>query len=287
MYLAPGLPLGDRSLELWLDANDRLLTAACSANGSRDLDRKPLLATVAPGARAQAHPELVVNRLLDYPIDGVYVQALRLDPVRDSLEKLARFVQFVHEIGRVGLPVIVGRVGAFGLVLQALGVPIFDSGLGHAEAHDLSSLNRPLTERERERREAKDGGGGPASRVYFEILKTTLQAKHAQAIVDTHGLSSRFVCRRGCCRFRGLETLVERGRQHYLWTRADEVAALRSTPVPAMRLAQVESDLRTAKETAAVVRRALALTTPGLPSFGHIDRWLRLLAREQQLALTA
>jgi hypothetical protein len=287
IYMAPGLPLMDRDLPQWVEANDRVLAAACTANGSRDLDRKPLLATIAPGPKALAKPELLLNRLLDYPVDGVYVQALRLDPVRDSLEKLARFVQFVHEIGRSGLPVIVGRVGAFGLVLQALGVPLFDSGLGHAEAHDLSSLNRPLTERERERRASKEGGGGPSSRVYLELLKTTLQAKHARAIVGTHGLGSRFVCRRGCCRFRGMETLAERGRQHYLWSRTAEVGALRDTPVPAMRLARMEADLRSAKETAAAVRRALALETPGFPSFGHIDRWLGLLAREQQLALTA
>lgn len=69
----------------------------------------------------------VVRHLLDFPIDGVYWQALRLDPVRDSLEKLARFVQFAHAIRSHGLPVIVGRVGAFGLVLQALGITAFDS----------------------------------------------------------------------------------------------------------------------------------------------------------------
>jgi hypothetical protein len=96
LYVAPGLPLYDSDLEGWLAANDAILGAACAANGGADLDRKPLLALVAPGAKAMARPRDVVRHLLDYPIDGVYLQALRLDPSRDSLEKLARFVQFAH-----------------------------------------------------------------------------------------------------------------------------------------------------------------------------------------------
>lgn len=114
MYVAPGLPLYDTDLDAWLAANEAILGAACSANGGAELDRKPLLALVAPGAKAMARPDDVVRHLLDYPIDGVYLQALRLDPVRDSLEKLARFVQFAHAIQSLGVPVIVGRVGAFG-----------------------------------------------------------------------------------------------------------------------------------------------------------------------------
>jgi hypothetical protein len=73
------------------------------------------------------------------------------------------------------VPVIVGRVGAFGLVLQALGITAFDSGLGQAEAHDLATLNRPMTERERQRRTEGQGGGGPAQRIYLEPVKTALR----------------------------------------------------------------------------------------------------------------
>lgn len=118
-----------------------------------------MLALVAPGPQAMARPEKVVSRLPDSPIDGVYLQPLRLDPVRDSLEKLARFVQFAHAFRGAGIPVVVGRVGAFGLNLNALGITAFDSGLGQAEGHDLASLNRPMTEHERQRREAGDGSG--------------------------------------------------------------------------------------------------------------------------------
>lgn len=47
-----------------------------------------------------AHPELVVNRLLDHPIDAVYVQPLRLDATRDSVEKLVQYLRFLRAIRR-------------------------------------------------------------------------------------------------------------------------------------------------------------------------------------------
>lgn len=203
-YLAAGLPFYDRDLQSWVRHNDRLLAASCNANGGAHLDRKPLIAQVAPGRKAIANPELVVNRLLDYPIDAVYVQALRLDPVGDSPEKLAQYVRFLLAVTELRLPVIAGRVGAFGLVLQALGIAAFDSGLGQAERSDLAALNRPPTERELERR---GKGGGPDRRIYLEQLKTTLQGRHAGAILADRGLRSRFICSLGCCQHRGFEDL--------------------------------------------------------------------------------
>lgn len=287
MYLTPGLPLYDHDLDRWLPANDSVLQAACDANGAAELDRKPLLAMVAPGAKAMADPDRVVERLLDFPIAGVYVQPLNLNPVRDSLEKLARFVQFAHAVERLGLPVIVGRVGVFGLVLQALGVTAFDSGLGQAEGHNLATLNRPLTERERRKREQGDSSGGPARRVYLEALKTTFDSKAAESVLARADLRHRFTCTRPCCRFRGFEDLADRAREHYLWTRQAEVEALRKLTLPAMRMAHIESQLRSAKDTSTVVRRALMSDSAKLPDFGHLERWLGLLAREQQMALAA
>jgi hypothetical protein len=287
LYLAPGLPLYDVDLDDWLDANDRVLDAACSANGGTGLDRRPMLALVAPGAKAMADPDQVARRLLDFPIDGVYVQPLRLDPVRDSLEKLARFVQFAHAIRAVGLPVIVGRVGAFGLILQALGISAFDSGLGQAEAHDLAGLNRAMTDRERRRREDGEGGGGPARRVYFEPLKTTFDSKVADLVLADEGIRHRFTCKLSCCRFRGFDDLATRAREHYLWTREAEVEALRKLALPAMRMAHVESQLRSARDLAKVVTRVLDKQDAKVPELGHLERWLGLLAREQEMALTA
>lgn len=283
LFLTPALPLLDRNLDQWLDHNELILSSSCALNGGSDIDRKPLVAQVAPGAKALAQPELLINRLLDHPIDAVYVQALRLNPVADSLEKLARFAQFVAVIRAAGFPVVVGRVGAFGLVLQALGVPVFDSGLGLAEAHDLASLNRRLTERERERRAEKSGG--PPGRVYLQPVKTTLPAKVAASVLASEELRHHFTCTLGCCRFRALEDLPIRARSHYLFVRRAEVDRMRRLPVSAMRLHEVETQLRSARDLGSMLRRSLP--EAGLPSFAHLDRWLGLLAREQQLAFAA
>jgi len=112
IHVAPALPLFDKDLDAWRRHNVDLLHAACAANGGADLDRRPLIAQVAPGNKALSDPAVVVDVLLDHPVDGVYVQALRLLPTADSLEKLARFVQFVVAVRDAGFRVIVGRVGS-------------------------------------------------------------------------------------------------------------------------------------------------------------------------------
>ena len=283
-HMIPGLPLFDKDLELWRRHNTELLAAGCAANGGADIDRRPVIAQVAPGPKAMTNPSAVIEMLLDHPIDAVYVQALTLNPTKDSLEKLARFVQFVLAIRAAGFPVVVGRVGAFGLVLQSLGIDAFDSGLGLAESHNLASLNRRLTERERARR-AEKGGGGPQSRVYLQSLKTTLPAKSALAIVQNDQLRHHFACSLGCCRFRALDDLGARARTHYLHVRRSEVDSAKALPIAAMRLHQVESQLREASDLAARLRRTLPDVE--LPDFGHLDRWLGVLAREQGAALAA
>lgn len=283
-YIAPAMPYFDRDPGFWLRLNDRMLAIASALNGTGEIPWRPLIAQVVPGPRALAEPELIINRLLDHPIDAVYVQAQRLNPVRDGLEKLAQYARCLMRLKAEGLPPIAGRVGSFGLVLQALGIPSFDSGLNQAEAFDLSSLNRPLTEFEQERRKRARGGD---RRVYFEPLKTTLKGRHAIAIVENRTLRGRFTCGLGCCQHRGFEDLADRRREHYLWVRAHEVEALRDTPTGALRIDLVHEQLRDAREHGAAVRRALARGTADVPDFDHIDRWIGVLSHEGGLAAAA
>jgi hypothetical protein len=169
------------------------------------------------------------------------------------------------------------------LVLQALGVNAFDSGLAQAEASNLAQLNRPLSERERERR--REGkGGGPDKRIYFEAVKTTMKGAHATAILERQGLRSRFVCGRACCQFRGFEDLGARRRQHFLYTRDAEVGDVRQCPSTALRLDLVRERLRDAQETGRVVRRSLIDLGAAAPNFEHLDRWISLLSQEQILS---
>jgi hypothetical protein len=283
-YLAAALPYYDQDQQRWLAHNDRLLAASCAANGGADLDRRPLIAQVAPGRRLLERPEHIVNRLLDHPVSAVYVQPLTLDPVKDSVEKLVQYVHFLRAIHDAGLPVIASRVGAFGLVLGALGIQAFDSGLGQAEACNLASLNRPPTSRELG---GNGKSGGPGRRIYLEQLKTTLTDRHAAAILEDRTLRSHVACTLGCCEHRGFENLAERCRQHYLWVRDHEVSLLRARPTQSMRVDLVYEQLRSAREVGAVVSRTLKAHAVEAPSFEHIDRWIAVLARETSLSAAA
>lgn len=98
------------------------------------------------------------------------MQPLSLDPVHDSVDKLARVWNFCHEIEDAGLPVIVGRVGAFGLVLQALGISAFEGGLGAAERYSWTDQVRPPKPKSDDDKATRGGAG---KRIYLEPLLTT------------------------------------------------------------------------------------------------------------------
>jgi hypothetical protein len=272
LALAP--PLYDGEFERWMDLHHRMLRMTISLNGRSGFEQKPLIAYLAPGRRAMKEPEPLIGPLADLPLAGIYVQPLRLIPTRDSIEKLVLYVRLLEKLEALGLPVIAGRVGAFGLVLEAAGVGLFDSGLGEAEAFDFASLTRP-------RRRTNEGDRGPKGdrRVYLESLKTTLRGRHADAILAQPELRSRFVCNLGCCRFRGFDGFAERRRQHYLWVRHSEVARLAGEPTKAMRLDRVHRQLVEARDSSAVVTRTLADRQLELPNFDHLERWLGVLSR--------
>jgi hypothetical protein len=196
-----------------------------------DIERRPMVALVAPGQKAMRSPELVLDWLVDLPVDAVYLQPLNLNPVRDSFEKLALYVAFATACRDAGLRVIAGRVGAFGLVLQALlGVSAFDSGLGDAEAFALSTQAR-----RRRPRKGNQRGGGRDRRIYFEVLRTTLHNRHATPLLEDRAVRHRLTCDLGCCRYRGFADLADRRRTHYLWTRTAEVSHLRDRPTAVHR----------------------------------------------------
>lgn len=281
-FISPAWPLEDRERETWAYANQRLLQAACDANGSGDVEARPMLAQVAPGRSAREDPDRLIATLMDLPIDGVYVQPLRLNPVRDSVEKLLAYVRMLEAFEQAGLPVIAARVGAFGAVLAAVGISAFDSGLGLAEASDLSALNRRKSEKER----SKKGPKG-SRRLYLAPLRTTMPARQAQLILDDDGLRGHFACGFGCCRFQALEELPDRARQHFLWTRNEEVRKIRELQTRTMKIDAIHEDLRDARELGRLVRRTLIGHLQELPTFDHTDRWIRVLGREAEARAAA
>jgi len=281
-FISPAWPLHDRDREAWINANHQLLRATCEANGSGDIEPRPLLAQVAPGKAVREDHDATIETLMDLPVDGVYVQPLRLNPVQDSVEKLFGYVRMLEAFEEAGLPVIAARVGAFGLVLAALGISAFDSGLGLAEASDLSSLNRRKTESER----FAEGPKG-SRRLYLRPLKTTMTVRQAAFILGHPALQAKFTCSLGCCRFQALDELPERSRSHFLWTRNEEVRAIRDLETRSMRLDAVHEELRNTRELSRQVRRTLIGNLRELPTFDHADRWIRVLGREAEIRAAA
>lgn len=283
-YIVPSVPLRDE--DGWEELHHDLTARTVRANG-REVDSRELMALVAPGAAALRRPQAFVQQLLDLPIATAYVQPLTLDPTKDSVDKLARVWQFCHTFEEANLPVVAGRVGAFGLVLQALGVAAFDSGIGLAERYSWADQVRPPTAKEDD---DTASGGGAGKRVYLEQLMTTLPAKVVEGLLRLEGVRGRLVCNRACCRIAGHTGLVDRRGEHYLFTRVNEVERLRAQPTRSLRLHEVHQHLLAARDLAGVARRALLelgdANAPA-PNFAHLETWLSLLARAEQLAVGA
>lgn len=276
-YIAPALPAHDADADAWADANHRLLEASCALNGSGSIERRPLLAQLAPGPRAVGDPEAALALLLDLPVDGAYVEPLTMNTMRDSVEKLYRYVHYLELLEDGGLPVIASRVGPFGPLLTALGISSFSSGLGDAESCNLAALNRRKTERDRER-----GGGGARRRVYLHPLRITVFEDKASPLLADERLRGHFSCDLGCCRYAQIDGLAGRGPSHYLWTRNAEVRRITESPTRGARVDRLHEELRNAQAFGRTVRRSQFDRQKDLPDFGHLDRWLSLLAREQQ-----
>jgi hypothetical protein len=166
-----------------------------------------------------ANPEPIVASLLDLPIDGVYVQPAGTR-LRSSLNSCSSAPPSAtpscrsSSAGRRLRPCAPGP-RHHGVRLR----------LGHAEAHDLADLNRPLTEKQLAK-QAEKGGGGTAKRVYLTMFKTTMMTEHARPLLAAKELRAELTCSHSCCRFRALEDLPDRARTHYLFQRRAEVDAL-------------------------------------------------------------
>lgn len=282
-YLVPSPPLQDEPG--WEELHYDLTRRTVAANG-REVDGRELVALLAPARSALRRPHDFASRLLDLPIAAAHVQPLTLDPTKDSVDKLAQVWTFCNQIEEAGLPVIAGRVGAFGLVLQALGVSGFESGIGTAERYSWADQVRAPTLKE----DGKTSGGGSTKRIYLSQLLTTLPATVAKALLRLEGVRGRLVCDLGCCRHAGQPGLEDRRGEHYLFSRAHEVEQLRALPTTNFRLHDVHQKLLAARDLASVARRGLNdLADPEAPapSFTHLDTWLSLLARAEQLKASA
>jgi hypothetical protein len=271
LYLTPTLPMHRPTLSA-VQAHHRIHTVAADAIGT-DVPARPLLAAVAPTLQVMRSPYAVYEQLLDRAYDGIYVQPIRLNPKHDSVEWLVSYAEFLLAAHEYTLPVVAARAGAFGLALTALGVDVFDAGLGERESFNLAALNRPPADRDEQH------SGGPRRRTYAHDLLTSLDTPRLRAVIASPTLAPRFSCDLGSCRFGGYDEQLQHPRPHFFHVRQAELEALRRLPTTEMRVQHMRERLQSAIEVGRLVNRCLEDARVETVRFDHLDRWMAALTR--------
>lgn len=184
------------------------------------------------------------------------------------------YVRFLQTAGDAAPPVIAGRVGAFGLVLAALGIELFESNLDAGGSFSLSRLDRePKAPKPGQRR------GGRLRSVYVPAVLTAFPERIVRTLLEDPAVGAELACTTGECRSGGRLNPVEGPRPHFFHSREVELATLRALPTAALRVPVVHGWLRSARDIGKMVNRVrLEQGAPPL-DFGHLDRWMGVLAR--------
>jgi hypothetical protein len=271
MYLVPALPLSRASAAVFRTFA-RIHELAADING-KDVPYRPIVAAAYPSADVLRGRFSVFERL-DRTFAGAYVLPLQFNPKRDSVERLVAYGRFLEHAQGLGLRVVAGRAGVFGLVLAAFGIENFDSGLGERESFSLTRLTKI--------RHPEPGGkreGGRQTRVYVAQLRSTLAWDEADALLETQALRAQLTCDLGQCRFGGYRYALEHHREHFFHTRAAELEALRARRTTDLRVQLVMQWLRTAIDTGRLVNRVREEQHRRPLDFEHLETWRAVLTR--------
>jgi len=270
MYVVPALPF-DKALGVGAETYRRIHETAAEFNGS-EVRKRPLVAIAPPGTQVLRSPYSLLGRLANLGYSALYMQPLEFDPRRDSVERLAHYITFMRCAAEYELPVIAGRVGAFGLPLLALGAHAFDCGLMQRDGFSLRSLQRtPSTT-------TKKSGGGRRRSVYLPLFMMSIPTEDARRLLRTRSLKSRFVCNLGKCRF-DHQAQVADAKSHFMHSRIHEVNSIRNAPTQEMKLEAIARLLVSGIEHADATNRVLEASGAPTVKAGHLRRWLAVLQR--------
>jgi hypothetical protein len=271
MYLVPALPLSRASAAVFRTfARIHALAADVASN---DVPYRPIVAAAYPSADVLRGRFSVFERL-DRTFAGAYVLPLQFNPRKDSVERLVAYARFLEHAQGLGLRVVAGRAGVFGLVLAAFGIENFDSGLGERESFSLTRLTKVRPHEPGEKRD-----GGRQARVYIGPLRSTIAWDDAEAILEMPAIRAQLTCTLGQCRSGGYRYALEHHREHFFHTRAAELGALRARRSTDLRVQLVMEWLRTAIDTARLVNRVREEQKLQPLDFEHLDTWRAVLTR--------
>ncbi len=271
MYLVPALPLSRPSVAVFRTFA-RIHEFAADLNG-KEVPYRPIVAAAYPSADVLRGRFSVFERL-DRAFAGAYVLPLQFNPKRDSVERLVAYARFLEHAQQLGLRVVAGRAGVFGLVLAAFGIENFDSGLGERESFNLSHLTKV--------RQPTPGGkrdGGRQRRVYVAQLRSTLAWDEVETLLEARSLRAQLTCDLGQCRFGGYRYALEHHREHFFHARAAELEALRQRRTTELRVQLVMEWLRTASDTGRLVNRVREEQGIQPLDFEHLETWRAVLTR--------
>lgn len=272
MYLVPALPLSRPSAAVFRTFA-RIHEFAADMNAKGDVPYRPIVAAAYPSADVLRGRFSVFERL-DRAFAGAYVLPLQFNPKRDSVERLVAYARFLEQAQELGLRVVAGRAGVFGLVLAAFGIENFDSGLGERESFSLSRLTKV-----RQPDPAGKRDGGQQRRVYVTQLRSTLPWDDVDALLETPSIRAQLTCDLGQCRFGGYRYALEHHREHFFHARAAELEALRQRRTTELRVQLVMEWLRTAIDTCRLVNRVREEQGIQPLDFEHLETWRAVLTR--------
>jgi hypothetical protein len=172
--------------------------------------------------RNQGQREYLVEELKRAAIDSIWLQ---VDGFGSSSTGAAvrTFLDSVSDFHALGKPIVADRTGGLvGLSLLAFGgVGGLSHGITVGERFDSAHWRRPRGEE----------SFGIAARVYLPQIDLQLSAKEAEIFFALGTkVRAQFACRDTNCCPRGLTDMIENPRRHFLYQRANEVAALSRVP---------------------------------------------------------
>lgn len=221
-YLVPGFVPRDGADQV-LDATLQAIEFALDQSA---LPGKPMVAFVGIHAsNLDAAPRFLER--LHHGLEAVYVQFSPVDPVRDGTSKIVKLTEVLRIFEAEEFTVIAGRLAGAGHVVKAAGVSAADAGLGEGETFRLGDKVRlPLPRQQR----AGKGGRGP--RLYVAQIGRSVDAQLWNKLLEIDDLRGRLRCAEACCRFKGIDSTVERATEHSLRWRVKEAQRLTSLEVP-------------------------------------------------------
>jgi hypothetical protein len=204
-------------------------------------------------------------------LSALYVQISPVNPMNDSVSKLADTIETILRIERGDTPVISGHLGALGGVLRSLGVSAADAGLGMGEAFDARSVLRSPTKKH----EGSEGGPIGSRRYVFQILRS-LNRKQWDRLMSIDAMRAYLDCTLACCRFRTPSDRTEWAREHSLRTRVSEAADLAGL-APSMRASRQVDVLQAARASMVTVNSSLQANGLDLLPSEHVENQLAAL----------